>query len=295
MKRLTFNSNIMVFPLFLLLEVEVKESESLSAVFDSMRPHGLYSPWNSPGQNTGVGNPSLLQGIFPTQGSNPDLPHCRWILHQLSPKGSPRKLEWVPYHFSCGIPPTQELNQGLLHCRWILYLLSYQGSPYKQGFSKITVDYSWKSSNAQTQFCFVFFSLKHLFYFILFFIYFLQLEANHPTILQWVLSHIDMNQPWIYMYSPSQIPPPTSLSARSLWVFPVHKTRALVSCIQPGLVICFTPDNIHVSMLFSRNISPSPSPTESKVCSIHLCLYFCFAYRVIVTIFLYTNLKGSFS
>ena len=45
---------------------------------------GLYSPWNSPGQNTGVGNLSLLQGIFPTQGSNPGLPHCRWILYQLS-------------------------------------------------------------------------------------------------------------------------------------------------------------------------------------------------------------------
>ena len=52
-------------------------------------PHGLYSPWNSPGQNTGVDSLSLLQGIFPTQGSNPDLPHCRQILYQLSHKGSP--------------------------------------------------------------------------------------------------------------------------------------------------------------------------------------------------------------
>ena len=59
-------------------------------------------------------------------------------------------------------------------------------------------------------------------------------------------------------------PPPTSLSTRSLWDFPVNQARALVSCIQPGLVICFTTDNIHVSMLFSRNIPPSPSPTESK-------------------------------
>ena len=48
---------------------------------------------------------------------------------------------------------------------------------------------------------------------------------------------------------PILIPPPTSLSAWSLWVFPVHQVRALVSCIQPGLVICFTLDNIHVSML----------------------------------------------
>ena len=48
---------------------------------------------------------------------------------------------------------------------------------------------------------------------------------------------------------PILFPPPTSLSTRSLWVFPVHQVRALVSCIQPGLVICFTLDNIHVSML----------------------------------------------
>ena len=60
------------------------------------------------------------------------------------------------------------------------------------------------------------------------------------------------------------IPFPTSLPLPSLWVFPVHSARALVSCIHPGLVICFTLDNIHVSMLFSQNIPPSPSPTESK-------------------------------
>ena len=48
---------------------------------------------------------------------------------------------------------------------------------------------------------------------------------------------------------PIRIPPPTSLSTRSLWVFPVHQVRALVSCIQPRLVICFTLDNIHVSVL----------------------------------------------
>ena len=62
----------------------VCESESSSVVFDSLPPHGLYSPWNSPGQNTGVGNLSLFQGIFPTQGLNIGLPHCRQILYQLS-------------------------------------------------------------------------------------------------------------------------------------------------------------------------------------------------------------------
>ena len=50
----------------------------------TLRPHGLCSPQNSPGQNTGVGSLSLLQGIFPTQGSNPGLPHCRQIPYQLA-------------------------------------------------------------------------------------------------------------------------------------------------------------------------------------------------------------------
>ena len=56
---------------------------------DSLQPHGLYSPRNSPGQNSGVGSLSLLQGIFPIYGSNPGLLHCRQILYQLSHKGSP--------------------------------------------------------------------------------------------------------------------------------------------------------------------------------------------------------------
>ena len=77
-------------------------SESRSVMSDSLWPHGLYRPWNSPGQNTEVGSFSFLQGIFPTQGSNPDLPHCRQILYQLSHKRSPRVLEWVAYPFSRG-------------------------------------------------------------------------------------------------------------------------------------------------------------------------------------------------
>ena len=56
----------------------------------------------TPGQNTGVGSLSLLQGIFPTQGSSPGLLHQRRILYQLSHKGSPRILECVAYPFSSG-------------------------------------------------------------------------------------------------------------------------------------------------------------------------------------------------
>ena len=63
--------------------------ESRSIVSDSWQLRELYSPWNSPDQNTGVGSPSLLQGIFPAQGLRPGLPHCRRILYQLSYMGSP--------------------------------------------------------------------------------------------------------------------------------------------------------------------------------------------------------------
>ena len=66
------------------LHLQANESETCSVVSNSLQPHGLYSPWNSPGHNTRVGSLSFLQGIFPTQGSNPGLPHSRWILYQLS-------------------------------------------------------------------------------------------------------------------------------------------------------------------------------------------------------------------
>ena len=76
--------------------VKVKVARSCPALCDPMD----YSSWNSPGQNTGVGSLSLLQGIFPTQGSNPGLLHCWQILYQLSHKGSPRIRERVAYPFS---------------------------------------------------------------------------------------------------------------------------------------------------------------------------------------------------
>ena len=80
--------------------LHVYESESHLVVSSFLRPHGLYSTWNSPGQNTGVGSLSFPHEIFPTQGSSPGLPHCRWILYQLSHEGGPRILEWVAYSFS---------------------------------------------------------------------------------------------------------------------------------------------------------------------------------------------------
>ena len=76
----------------------MKVSQSLS---DSLRLYGLYSPRNSPGQNTGVSSMLLLQGTFPTRGLNPGLLHCRQSLYQLSHKGSP------------GLP-----NSTTLQCTW---------------------------------------------------------------------------------------------------------------------------------------------------------------------------------
>ena len=74
--------------------VKVKVAQSCPTLWDPK------DPWNSLGQNTGVDRLSLLQGIFPTQGSNPGLPHFRWILYQLSHKGNPRILDWAAYPFS---------------------------------------------------------------------------------------------------------------------------------------------------------------------------------------------------
>ena len=79
------------------------ESESCSVMSDSLQPHGLYNPWNSLGQNTGVGSLSLLQGIFPTQWSSRGLPHCRWILYQLSHK---RSYTYTYILFSYPFPKT---------------------------------------------------------------------------------------------------------------------------------------------------------------------------------------------
>ena len=121
----------------------------------------LLCPWDSPGKNTGVGCHLLLQGIFPTLGSNPPLLHWRHILHHWAP-GKPRAVPFLTAHcrmtpcdptdcsppgssicgdspgkntgVGClillqGIFPAQGSNPGLPHCRRILYRPIPQGSP----------------------------------------------------------------------------------------------------------------------------------------------------------------------
>ena len=83
---------------------------------------------DSPGKNTGVGCHAFLQGIFPTQGSNPGLLHCRQILYLLSHQGSPRILEWIAYSFSRGTSPPR--NQAGVSCIAHSYLpAELQGKP----------------------------------------------------------------------------------------------------------------------------------------------------------------------
>ena len=89
------------------------ESESCSVVSDSLWLQGLYAMEFSR-EEYWCGSLPLLLGIFPTQGSNPGLLHCGWILYQLSHKGSPRILEWVAYLFS--IRSSQPRNWTRVSC-----------------------------------------------------------------------------------------------------------------------------------------------------------------------------------
>ena len=91
---------------------------------NSLLPPGL----NFPGQNNGMGSLSLLQGIFPTQGSNRGLLHCRQNSLPAEPQGKPKNTGVSSLSLLQRIFPTKETNWGLLHYRQILYQLSYQGS-----------------------------------------------------------------------------------------------------------------------------------------------------------------------
>ena len=100
-----------------------------------------------------------------------------------------------------------------------------------------------------------------------------------------VLPYIGMNQPWVYLCSPSWtnlLPPsPSHPSGSSQCTSPKHP----VSWFEPGLAVHFTCDNLHVSMPFSHIIPSSPSPRVQKTV-LYMCLFCCLPYRVIVTIFL---------
>ena len=129
-------------------------SPSHSVVSDSLPPHGLYSPWNSPAQNTVVGSLSLLQGLFPMQGSNPCLPQCRWAL-PAEPQGKPKNtgvgslslLQWifpnqvfVISQFKrggagkvCPCEPIKELDKHVKSTKYAFYVF-FSWFPWNLGF-----------------------------------------------------------------------------------------------------------------------------------------------------------------
>ena len=134
------------------------------------------------------------------------------------------------------------------------------------------VEIIWNLTQLNHVFGVLWFSTSYFFVCLFVFIFFIVVGF----VIHWNETAMDLH------VFPIQIPPPTSLSTRSLWVFPVHQARALVSCIHLRLVICFTLDNIHVSMLFSWNIPPLPSPTESKrlfYTSVSLFLFCIYGYH----------------
>ena len=106
------------------------ETESHSVMSDSLQPCGLYSPWNSPGQNSGVGNLSLLQRIFPTQGFYPDLLHCRQILYQLSHRGSTHAFKILQITNQDGESDKSCTEKSRIH--WDPQFSSVQFSPVGQ-------------------------------------------------------------------------------------------------------------------------------------------------------------------
>ena len=108
----------------------LKWSESGSVVSHSLRPHGLCSPWNSPGQNTGVGSLSFLQGISQPRDQT-QVSSIEGGFFTSWATGKPKNTGVGTLSLLQRIFLTQELIWGLLHCRWILYQLSYQGCPYQ--------------------------------------------------------------------------------------------------------------------------------------------------------------------
>ena len=105
------------------------ESESLLVVSDSLQSHGLYSPWNFPGQNSRVDSLFPSQVDLPNPGIKLKSPTFQADSLPAEPQKKPKNTGVGSLSLLWGIFLTEELKQGLLHCRQILYQLSYQGIP----------------------------------------------------------------------------------------------------------------------------------------------------------------------
>ena len=138
------------------MDFSMKWIESHSVMSNSLWPHGLYSPWNSPGLNTGMSSLSLLQGIFPTQETNPGLLHCRQILYQLSHKGSQiLAWAWIIQCFFFSLPMQRQLlvtlitwntSKGSLLENWMFFYFGPRIFLFSIGFyTSVSSSVKWGS------------------------------------------------------------------------------------------------------------------------------------------------------
>ena len=114
-----------------------KSSESHSVMSNSLQPHGLYSPWNSPGQRQWSGQPFPSPGDLPNPGTEPRSPTLQVDSLPAEPQGKPKNTGVGSLSLLQWLFLTQESNQGLLLFRQILHQLSYQGSPLTNYVQKI--------------------------------------------------------------------------------------------------------------------------------------------------------------
>ena len=121
--RFQLYSHPFILVMFLVLAVLCLVAQS--CLFETLWTAKFLCSWDSPGKNTAVGCHALLQGIFPTHGSNPGLPYCRRILYYLSHQGSSWILEWIAYPFSR--EPSQPRNQTKVSCIAGGFLTSWAG------------------------------------------------------------------------------------------------------------------------------------------------------------------------
>ena len=124
------------------VEAQFSVKVKVTQLCPTLQPHGLQldrflCPWNSPGKNAGVGGHSLLQGIFPTQGLNPHILHCRQILYHLSHQGSFHLVElkytreivgWLKSVSGAGLKASEMRSSGLL-LEWVAGPSSRGSSP----------------------------------------------------------------------------------------------------------------------------------------------------------------------